>query len=320
MNVQALMTKVFQLSGEPSDLCPYATWGDPSTFDLALGQTGSLPLLGWINMAITRIANWEYPDGTILRFRHLRKSFFFKSRVALAGTVLSSTADTVTLPGVTTNRANQFSGWIIEITGGLGSGQKRIVIGDTGATPDVLQVHQDWTTQPNGTSTFSLYKRFFDLVPASVAGTVDDYMISRDGVEDVADILKLRDITTLQDMGPAPRTELFTATMLGKGLPTSFRFEGSRIVFDTPFDTSRAFEVLYYAHPTPLVSSSDPIPLSSPFHEAIMLWAVHSLQMRAQDFNGAYATKRDMQELMTTLRNNGEMELENEQSGLVVYA
>ena len=320
MTVQELMTRVFQLAGEPSDLCPYTVPGDPTTFDVTLGVPGSLPLLGWINQALLRICNWEYPDGTILRFRHLRKSLFFKSRAALVGTASAGGVDTMTIAGFgALNAVNQFSGWVLTITGGTGIGQVRVVVGDTGGNPDVLQVHLDWVTVPDNTSTFSLCKRFFDLVSVPVAGSVTDYGIPINGITQIVDVLKIRDVTTLQDMGRAMRTDLFTATMINKGLPTSFLMEGSRLVFDVPFEGKRAFEIIYYSQPAPLTAITSEVGLGSPFHEAIMLWAVHSLQMRNQDFNGAYATKRDMQELMQTLRNGDEMNMENEQSGMVVW-
>lgn len=322
MNVQEMMIKVFQLAGEPSDLCPYTIPGDPLTFDVTLVVPGALPLLSWINQALLRISNWEYPDGSILRFRSLRKSLYFKAKPAFTGTVISATTDSVTLLGFApNNRDDQFNGWLIEIDSGLGNGQKRLVIDTDGLTVNnsTLTVHQDWVIQPDTTSTFKLYKRFFKLTPVMAVATVDEYHILADGSNEFGDILNIRDITTLQDLAQPLKTDLFTAGILSKGVPSSFMLEGDQITFDVPFDTSRTYEVQYYAHPTKLVNINSVTELTAPFHEAIVQWAVHSLQMRDQDFNGAYATKRDLQELMNSLRNSGEMNYENTQTGVTVW-
>lgn len=324
MNVQEMMIKVFQLAGEPSDLCPYVTPGDPTTFDAALGQPGSLPLLAWINQALTRIAQWEYPDGTVLRFRHLRKNLFFKSKPAMTGDVLASTADTISIDGFNPlNRASQFNGWVLEVyDAATQNTQKRLVIATSGALAanSVLQVHQDWDFPPTvGFSTYKLYKSFFEFVPTPVAGSVDDYMLAGDVIEELCDVLGVRDLTGTVDLTTAAQGERFTATQLSKAIPTMFSMEGRQIKFDSPWDLARAYEILYYAFPKQLAAVTDVPDLPRPFHEAIVQWAVHSIQMREQDFNGAYATKRDLQELMQTLRNQGVLSMENETTGFSIY-
>ena len=323
MTVQELMTRAFQLSGEPSDLCPFVTPGDPVTFDTGFTQSSTLALLGWLNTAIARIANWEYPDGTMLRFRNLRRSLVFKTKAALSQAVVIGGTDTVEIMGFSgLNRAGQFDGWIVDVTAGTGIGQRRLVIATTGvgANNSVLQVAVDWAVVPDSSSTVSLYKRFFEFVPVPVTGTVDDYHLPGDSVNLIGDVTMVRDIVSMQDLDKAGQTELFTATMLTPGIPSMFMASGSRLVFDVPFSGKRSYEAVYYGHPVPIVAVTDPLPMSLPFHEAVMDWMVHSLQMRAQDFNGAYATKRDLQELMQTLRNSGELDLDNVNSGFVLYS
>jgi len=323
MTVREMMTKVFQLSGEPSDLCPYVTPGDPATFDLTLGVPGATPLLEWINQAIVRIANWEYPDGTILRFKHLRKNLYWKAFALKAGDVLSGTVDSINVDGFNPlNRNGQFTGWVVEVVDSVGLQlQKRLVIRCTGDLADnsVLTVHQDWDVVPDSTWTYRLYKRFFEFVPVPVAGSVDDFMAIGNLVDDVADVLRIRDLISGTDLAQPKHTELFTSTLLTKAIPSLYMVEGNRVTFDSPWDLGRSYEMLYYAHPQSLATVNDVLGLPRPFHEAVVQWAVHSIQMREQDFNGAYATKRDLQELMQTLRNQGEMMLDEEQSGMTVW-
>lgn len=324
MNVQEMMTKVFQLAGEPSDLCPYNTPGDPATFDLTFAVPGSSQLLAWINQALVRIANWKYGDETILRFRHLRKSMFFKHKPEMTGSVVAGAADTVSIAGFApANAVNQFNGWIIVVTHSVtGVVQKRLVVSTAGvgAVDSVLQVHQDWDSVPDALCTYALYKRFYTFVPAPVAGTVDEYMISGDIVNEIGDVIGVRDLVSNSDLQQAPQGERFTSTQLSLAIPSMFSIDGKKLVFDSAWNQSRSYEILYYAHPILITSVSQAIDIPVPFHEAIVQWAVHSIQMREQDFNGAYATKRDLQELMQTLRNNGEMMLDEEQVGFSVYS
>lgn len=324
MTVQEIMTKTFQLAGEPSDLCPFTVPGDPTTFDPTLALAGSLPLLGWINEAMIRIANWEDADGTIVRFAHLRKSMYFKTLAVKAGDVISGTSDTIEIDAFNPlNRVGQFNGWVVEVTNTVtGEVQIRLVVKTTGvlAANSVLTVHRDWDTVPDLTCTYRLYKRYFPFVPSPVATSVDDYGIEGDPVNEIHDILKLKDLNSLSELSTPKRTETFSATVLTKGIPTEFKFENGGILFNTPWDQNRSYEILYYANPRPLSAVTDRIEFPAPFHEAIKLWAVHMIQMRDQDFNGAYATKRETQELMRTLRLQGEFNHEQENSGFVVYS
>jgi hypothetical protein len=79
--------------------------------------------------------------------------------------------------------------------------------------------------------------------------------------------------------------------------------------------------LVYYGHPTPITADTAPVELDvpSPYHEAIALWTAHFLLQRSQDFNGAYALKRDLMDLMQTLRMNDSLSLTEELTGFHVY-
>ena len=320
MNVQEIMTKVYQLAGEPSDLCPYTNPGDPATFDFA--TAGAVALLSWVNQAVMRIANWEYPDGTILRHRALRKTLNFIVPTPLTGLVLAAGLDTLDIAGFPgLNRVGQFDNWIVEITGGTGVGQKRFIVNSTGAGAANVQLVllEEWATVPDTTSTYALYRRHSKFVAAPVAGSVDDQYISLDYPRYVADVLAVQDLLTKSVLEQLAQTETLTSTIGQTGVPSMFTVRGDELLFDVAPTSKRVYQLLYYAHPAAIAAVTDRLELSAPFHEAVVQWAVHSIQMREQDFNGAYATKRDLQELMSTLRLTGEMEMDMVNSGVSVW-
>lgn len=322
MNTQELMTKVFELAGEPSDLCPYNTPGDSTTFDTTLTIDGAVKLLSWLNEAVIRICNWQYGDGHIVRIKNLFQSKLFTTKAAITATVASATSTTLTIAAFSPlNQANQFDGWIVETTAGTGSGQKRLVIATSGtlATPSTLTVHKAWDTALDGTTTIKLYKRFFTFIPNPTAGTVEEYHLNLDAKSKVSDVLKVRDIEGASDLEPKNRSDQFTASILTSGLPSLYTRFGNKLLFDTAYDAARAYELLFYAYPTALVAYTDEPDLPVSFHMPVILWATQMIQKRMQDFNGSYATYRTLVEMMQSLRNQGAFEGEYEAAGFAVW-
>lgn len=317
-----MMTKAFELSGEISDLCPYNTPGDSTTFDTTLTIVGATRLLEWINDAVVRICNWQYGDGHIVRIKNLFQSKMFVGKAALTTTVASATSTSLTIAAFSPlNKTSQFDGWIVETTAGTGSGQTRLVISTSGtlATQSTLTVHKAWDTTPDGTTTIKLYKRFFNFVPNPTVGTVDEYHVDLDGKSKISDVLKVRDIEGSTDLEPKNRSDQFTATLLTKGLPTSYTRFGNQLLFDTAYDSARAYEILFYAYPTALTAYTDEPELPVSFHMPVVLWATHMIQKRSQDFNGSYATYRTLVEMMQSLRNQGAFEGEYEAAGFNIF-
>lgn len=322
MNAQEILTKVFELVGEPSDLCPYLTPGDSSTFDTTMGNSGIVKLLPWINQAQVRIANWQFTDGHMLRCRSLFATKYFQNKAAITGTLVSATASTAAFAGFSPlNALHQFDGWIIELTGGTGSGQKALIIDSTGtlATDCTVTLHKAWETTPDSTTTFKLYKRFYKFIPNPTALTYETYHIDLDPKDGLDSILKVIDVEGQNDLAVISRTDMLTGTIISNGIGSSYARFGDTLYFDSAYDSLRTYQLFYYRHPTKLALYTDVPELPSPFHEAMIMWAAHSLQMRSQDFTGAYATKRDLQELMQTLRMQGSFEGMYEEGGMVIW-
>ncbi len=318
MTVQELMIKVYEESGEPSDRCPYTDPNDLNSFSLA--TTGAIKLLRTLNTAVQRIANWRFRNNRIIRFR----SLFGKQYVILpeppTGTIADATDTTATLESLGSDTTGELNGWLIEITDGLGVGQTRLIVGTAiaGGLP-VISIDTAWDTNPDATSTYKLRKNFFNFVPAATAGTYLEHHAALDPVNTLVDIIKIRDVSSGTDLDRSMKEEFFSGSLQSIGTPSSFKVFGNQIMFDSAIDERKVYEVFYVRQPTLLtVATQEPdIPVS--FHEAVSLWAVHEIQRLNQGIDAAYATKRELEDLMEMLRLQGMSDGEFEQGSLLVY-
>ena len=317
MTTQQLMELVYRDVGEPTDLCPYVTPGDETTFDVT--TAGAIKLLRYLNSGLTRVANWRFRDGRLLRLRGLACRRFFNVLDPPTGTAVSATASAIVIPGLAVNGDGQFDGWIIEIDGGTGSGQIRLVTGSTYAAPNVTcTVDEAWDEVPDATSTYSLYKSFFNFL--SVANlSVDAYHIVLDPVNGLGDVMRVRDVTGLVDLTPTYFDDMFTASLKSTGTPGQYRVYGNQLWLDAAPTEARAYEILYVKQPLLLTSAGQAPDIPEPYHEAVALWATHNIQRMNQNFNGAYATKRELEDLMEMTRLQGSFESEHTPGGVVVW-
>lgn len=318
MTVQAMIEQVFRDSGEPSDLMPYDTPGDETTFNLAL--PGSVKLLSYLNTGIVRIAHWVFRDGRNLRLRGMLAKAYFRSRVPLTLTLVSGSTTSLTFTNSTMSAgvADQLRGWIVEFTEGTGVGQKRIVTSCTaGAGNFTIAPHEDWDTAPDATTVIKAYKNFFLFNGASTV--LATRHIAVDAVTQLQDVMKVRDITSQVDLTPADKTEVFTASLMTAGIPTIYRIMGNQLEFDVPLNEDRSYELIYLRHPTALSTATQIPDIPLQYHEAVCLWAIHNVQRMNSDYDGAYATKRELIDLMESLRLQGAFEMEMEDSGITVY-
>lgn len=75
-----------------------------------------------------------------------------------SGTAQAGSASTITLATGASAVDNAYTNMVVRITGGAGSGQERTISGYVGATK-VATVSQNWTTNPDATSTYDVIDR-----------------------------------------------------------------------------------------------------------------------------------------------------------------
>ena len=85
------------------------------------------------------------------------------------GTLVSATAGTVTLEATTNVAVNEFANLVLAITGGTGSGQRRVIASNTAGVSSVLTLVKTWTTTPDATSTYAV--RYVTAATATISGS-----------------------------------------------------------------------------------------------------------------------------------------------------
>lgn len=318
MTTQEIIEQVFAESGARSDMIPYTDPSDETTFDITLA--GAQKVLRYVNQAVVRIANWQFPTGRSLRFKNLIERIYFKTNAPIERTATAGSTNTITIPGLATNTADQFRGWVVEIVAGTGSGQRALILSNTVVgTNCVCTVATEWGTVPDNTSEVELYKNFWEFAGDSAAA-IAAYHIALDEHTEMMDVMRVRDVTTMTDLTPTERTDIFTAGILVPGTPSMYRVMSGAIYLDTPVNEDRAYEILYLRQPNVLVAATDVPELPVQFHEAIALWATHSIQRMNNDYDGAYATKRELLDLLGSIRLPGYNDMELEDGGITMYS
>jgi hypothetical protein len=107
------------------------------------------------------------------------KSATCAGRVALIGQTAERTDTLPSQSGLSTSQvkldaaastaADAYTAMVIRITGGTGANQIRQLVSWPGGTARTGYVNEPWTVQPDGTSTFKLYRGvFFDKTPSEI--------------------------------------------------------------------------------------------------------------------------------------------------------
>jgi len=298
MTFTEMKTDVWEQIGKPSDI-------DPDTYT-TIGK--------WINRAYKRILLWKFPDGHLIRFRAARGILNFVTKTK-SGTATAGTTSTITLASGVGTDDDQYNGWVVEIYGGTGSGQKRLISDYAGASRTAT-VSDDWDTTPDATSTYYLYKNFMKIVSSSHSWASEHLIL--DPVNSMYSILRVTDLEDEVDLSPADRTATFSKNLTSEAVPSQYLLFGDTLYFDTPMNETRWYEIEYVRFPGDLVNATDEPEIPDPWHEAIVLWAVWWGLRRMQEYAGAYSTRKELENFMETTAEQMEMEMERENSYAVV--
>lgn len=295
MTFSELKTEIWEALGSPTDL-------DPSSYT---------QIADWINRGYKRICYWKLPNGRRLRFRAMEGEVFFQT-VLKTGTAEDGAAGSVTLEnGQVGASDDQYNGWVVEITGGTGSGQKRLIADYVGGTR-VASVASDWTTNPDSTSTYELYKQFMKF---ATTGTED---LVLDPNDRIFDVLKVFDLEDENELGRGDRTTGYSGNLTTPGTPSEYIVYGDRLEFDCPIDEARWYKLWYTRMPTDLSADSDEPEIPEPWQEPIVLWAIWKGLQRQQEAPLAYAAKRNLIDMIQSLVPQYSMDDEKEESFAVI--
>lgn len=313
MNLEELCLDVFEQLGEPSDLLPgdYDTAGQ-LVFDET--KSGAQKLIDWVNRGYQRILGWKFKDGRLLRFDSLIKELFFKTAVK-SGTLGSATDKTATFPAGFSATNDFYNEWVLYISGGTGVGQYRAVVDYVGATLTAT-VHTAFDTTPDATSTFELYKGFYEIKEPAEEGASDNIVLS-DRAK-MLTVIKMTDMNDRFDLATKERTEQFSGSYADVGIPSTYWTEGYKIRFDIAPDEERWYKMKYIGMPPTLLTGAEVPMIPANWHEGIVLWATWWGLRRERQWNGAYSTKMDLIDFMETTKRQSDMRGEEENGFLEV--
>ena len=279
MTFSTMKSDVWEALGKPSDL-------NPDSSD-TIGK--------WINRGMARILTWKFPNGRQIRFKCTEGELFFKTALK-TGTAEASGTSTITLEsGAVDAVSDIYNGWVIEIDGGTGIGQYRLIVDYDGGSRQAT-VATAWTTAPDTTSTYSLYKRFMKFINAGANGASDNITI--DTNDSIYDVLKVTDLEDETDLGKGDRTANWPGNLTTPATPGAYITFGDRIIFDSPVDEERWYRLEYFKFPAALSGATDEPLMPSNWHEAIVLWATWKGLCRQQEPPMAYATLKNLEDFM----------------------
>lgn len=307
MTTQELIEEVWEHTGEASDLSPYTA----GVFDIA--SDGAVKLLRWINKSYKKITNWKFPNGELLWLSPRYEEEYFQT-IVKTGTAQAGSSSGITLDASESATANRFKGWVVKITGGTGSGQVRAIVAY--AATRVATVAYAWTTTPDATSTYALYKRFYRFVRSADPLVADNIAISP--------VTKYRSVTRIMNMQTkayllmGSRLSTFRQNNESISDPSAFVVKKNTIWFDAVPDEAKYYLIEYVGSPDDLSDASDEPDIPEEFHDCIALLTIWWSLRRDQNWSAAYATKRDLMDLISSLRQPEELLLEGEEDFLEI--
>ena len=320
MTVYEILDQAWIEAGEPSDMDAGFSSG---SFDPA-SVNGGARMLRYMNSALVRIANWKFRDGTLLRLRSLlgRKFFYTRDAAGAPYDVVSGSDLLLTLQtGLTDYLANAYAGCVVEVTTGDATGDRRLILsnfasGGIGHLITRLNEPLSATMAPGDQAI--IYTDFVEIRNTE-NGAFGEYRLDLDPQTQLLDVVKVRDVIQNIDLSPTLREDAFTPNRVQPGIPTLYRAMGDRIYFDVPVNEARSYEVLYIRQPAKVAIGTDVPDIPEQYHEALGLWVAHNLQRVYQDYDKAYATKRELEDIMAMTRAQGASDMDMEQGGLTVW-
>lgn len=287
MTLDLLRDEIWQQIGEPEDIDP-----DSDT------QYESGPLLTWVvNEGLRTVATWVDPmTGREVRIPEKIGDMHFQSYYE-SGTLDADapSASTIQLPTGASTTDDTYNGWVIT----LGS-QDRYIVDYDGSTLRAT-LADDWDTEPDSGDEYELAKNFHMML-ASGDG-LESYHITKPTSGDYVTgnfllPLKIVDLEDLVELEKAGRNEAFSSLLTSTGTPTSWYWQGNKLVFNYVPDEQRWYKMEYYRLPKTLSTSTDAPDIPEYLHYGIVLWGRWWGFARQMGQPEAYAAKKDFEDFM----------------------
>jgi hypothetical protein len=273
MTLSAVTTQVWEALGEPSDLNP--------------SSVGVARLREAINDAQDAIAMWTDNRGRKVPFRELEDVLRFTSVVETGTLETQSSLSSITLPNAVPGALGRYTGWMIRINGET----RRVVSSTIVVGANVLGLGAPLTVSASDAD-YELAKVAYEL---SGTDAIDTDM----RIMEIQRVFDPEAGAMLDEVGT--RDFLYAS---GMGVPGSWAHWRQGILFDVAPETARTYELHVTRLPTTVAQQTDVLEMPDTFCQAIVLRATWWGFRRMQDFNAAYATKREFEEMMMRMASS----------------
>jgi len=248
----------------------------------------------WLNWALLDVCGFHkrryFPSR---RFHELEGKATFTVPV-VSGTVSGAGDGYVDLAAGDSEDDDFYNDMVVELTAYSPSDddapdglldQKRVITDYANSTNRVT-VHTDWDTNPDVSTTYSIYRRIVDI--STVVG-----INPKSSLWAIERLEKVSDGAVLT---PQPWDDLVGVDFTQTGEPGSFAHRGDNIIFNTAPESALALRMWYYKYPTlystGAMSTESSLPLD--WHEVVLQGAIfrgHDRLMepdRAAEARGRY--------------------------------
>ena len=291
MTVQEMIIKIYEVAGNHTEFLPYTDVNDPDTFSIA--TKGAVKGLGEVNNAIRILMNWKFRNGRHIKIPGSTETTYFQVTTE-NGTLEGGGSSTATFPTTLGANAQQYTGWIISLTGGTGEGQERLIMNYS--TGRIAAVHKAWDIEPDSTTTFAIYHREYRLVDSESIYAADH--INLNPIDKILSVLKLGHVGgNMIDKGS--RSEGYFSQILEYGDPTEYIHEGDKIIFNSaPDDKDNWYLLEYIKQPVVLTTAAQELPIPVGMQDAIWLYCSWVIHIWDGDDSRAWARKKDLVDFM----------------------
>jgi hypothetical protein len=288
-----MLSEVHRLVGNVDYLNPYDTTGA-----IDESSEGYNRLVTWLNLGLRRFCNAKVRDGRILRFRALEEEMPFTAE-PITGQVMDISGKDVTVMYLPQGDEDAYYYWVAY------DGSSAGLVGQSSASVDVggdyettLTIYSQDYTPPSVGEDITLYPMFFPFVRRPVSGNPSPSRILVPSTTHVVNTLSLKRLYDIDKVYKGSRDRFEEEYMLTPGEPDVYWDEGSGVMFNCPVEEATDYKVRYIREPKRLVNQDDEPEIPEVWHELIMKYAVWYGYHQLQDFTGAYAHKRDWQEMV----------------------
>jgi hypothetical protein len=368
MTYQEMAEDAWDSFGRNTDLPIYGTPNTPATFDWAL--SGSTKILRYLRNAELSLASAIDKRGKKLIWKHLCEHRYFKFQHFFDGNGITNAFNqenppttntfsdpfgnvpkgtltvyslTITpLPAVINSFLDSASlkDYVIEITGGTGIGQKRVIIDSARVGPAmVCAFNKNWDILPDATSQYKLYRNWagFNEIAVAYSGfynqtglpQVYEENIPLSTVTQLDTVLKIVDMTNGDEIEYGFTGDSYDSVMQGTpAIPAAWAIVGNKIVFDSLVDPNVTFKFECVLKPrvfNPATDAADD-ELNRPdfpeqWHQVILAKVIEKLfcSVPEPEFASYWGAQYDNQllelqndgSLLTMRMNYGMMEVDN---------